>query len=115
MVSGDGYRLLWFQSKRKAAMGAATRNRRAEHASAALAELQERLSGPRTRFRQRGQVEQAVARLLEEPEIATWLAVRVPARSSQDHRGAPALVATLTSVECRIFWPLGRPPADGNF
>ena len=60
MVSGDGYRLLWFHSTRKAALDAATRNRRLQQASAALAELQERLSGPRTRFRQRGPVEQAV-------------------------------------------------------
>ena len=41
MVSGDGYRLLWFQSARKAALDAATRNRQLQQASAALAELQE--------------------------------------------------------------------------
>jgi transposase len=88
MVSGDGYRLLWFHSTRKAALDAATRNRRLQQASAALAELQERLSGPRTRFRQRGQVEQAVARILEEQEVAAWLAVRVEERPRETFRQA---------------------------
>ena len=88
MVSGDGYRLLWFHSTRKAALDAATRNRRLQQASAALAELQERLSGPRTRFRQRGPVEQAVARILEEHEVAAWLAVRVEERPRETFRQA---------------------------
>jgi hypothetical protein len=51
MVTGDGYRLLWCHSMRKAALDATPRNRRLQQASAALAELQERLSRPRTRFR----------------------------------------------------------------
>ena len=88
MVSGDGYRLLWFHSTRKAELDAATRNRRLQQASAALAELQERLAGPRTRFRQRGQVEQAVARIQEEPDVAAWLAVRIEERPRETFRQA---------------------------
>jgi transposase len=88
MITGDGYRLLWFHSTRKAALDATTRNRRLQQASAALAELQERLSGPRTRFRQRAQVEQAVARIREEQEVAAWLAVRVEERPRETFRQA---------------------------
>jgi transposase len=88
MVSGDGYRLLWFHSTRKAELDAATRNRRLQQGSASLADLQERLSGPRTRFRQRGPVEQAVARILEESEVAAWLAVRIEERPRETYRQA---------------------------
>jgi len=88
MVSSDGYRLLWYHSTRKAALDAATRNRWLQQASAALAELQERLAGPRTRFRQRAQVEQAVTRILEEHEVAAWLAVRIEERPRETFRQA---------------------------
>jgi transposase len=88
MVSSDGYRLLWYHSTRKAALDAATRNRWLQQASAALAELQERLAGPRTRFRQRVQVEQAVTRILEEQEVAAWLAVRIEERPRETFRQA---------------------------
>ena len=87
-LTGDGYRLLWFHSTRKAELDAAARARRLQQASAALAELQERLSGPRTRFRQPGQVEQAVTRILEEQEAAAWLAVRIEQRPRETFRQA---------------------------
>ena len=89
MVSGDGYRLLWFQSTRTAALDAATRNRRLQQASAALAELQERLSGPRTRFRQ-ARAGRAGRRgeILEEQEVAAWLAVGVEERPRETFRQA---------------------------
>jgi transposase len=88
MVTGDGYRLFWFHSTRKAELDAATRSRRLQQASAALAELQQRLSGPRTRFRQRVQVEQAVARILEELEVTAWLAVRIEEQPRESFRQA---------------------------
>lgn len=88
MVTGDGYRLFWFRSTRKAELDAVTRSRRLQQASAALAELQQRLSGPRTRFRQRAQVEQAVARILEELEVAAWLAVRIEEAPRETFRQA---------------------------
>jgi transposase len=88
MLTGDGYRLLWYRSTRKAERDAATRARRLHQASAALAELQERLAGPRTRFRQRDQVEQAVNRILEEHEAAAWLTVRIDERPRETFRQA---------------------------
>jgi hypothetical protein len=41
MVTGDGYRLFWFQSTPKVELDAAMRNQRLQLASAALAELQQ--------------------------------------------------------------------------
>ena len=88
MLSGDGYRLLWFHSTHKAELDATTRNRRLQQASSALADLQERLAGPRTRYRQRSQVEQAVARILEEPDVTAWLVVRIEERPRETFRQA---------------------------
>lgn len=86
MISGDGYRLLWYHSTRKAQIDTLARNRRLQRAWAELADLQARLTGPRTRFRQRAQVEQAVARILEDTDVAAWLRVTIEERSQETYR-----------------------------
>lgn len=86
MTSGDGYRLLWYHSTRKAQLDTLARNRRLQRAWAELADLQARLRGPRTRFRQRAKVEQAVARILEDTQVAAWLRVTIEERSQETYR-----------------------------
>jgi transposase len=87
-VTGDGYRLLWYHSTRKAALDAAARARRIQRALAALEELRARLSGPRTRLRQRSKVEQAVGQILCEPELVACVAVRIDEREEAAYRQA---------------------------
>ena len=48
-TTAEGYRLVWFQSARKAELDALARHKRLERASAALAELRAKLTSPRTR------------------------------------------------------------------
>ena len=50
-TSVEGYRLIWYYSTRKAELDMLARHKRVERALAALAELQEKLSSPRTRYR----------------------------------------------------------------
>jgi len=88
MVSGEGYRLLWFHSRRKADLDVVTRNRQIQRALALLADLRARLQGPRTRFRQRAPVEQAVARILDEQEVTSWVVVRIEEHSQETYRQA---------------------------
>jgi transposase len=88
MLSGEGYRLLWFHSTRKAQADTLARNRRLQRAWAELADLQARLVGPRTRFRQRTQVEEAVARLLAEHDVVPWVRVRIEERNQETYRQA---------------------------
>jgi transposase len=88
MVTGEGYRLLWFHSRKKAELDAVTRNRRIQRTLVLLADLQTRLQGPRTRFRQRALVEQAVARILEEQEVTSWVVVRIAEHSQDTYRQA---------------------------
>ena len=85
-TSSDGYRLLWYHSTRKAQIDTLARNRRLQRAWAELADLQARLKGPRTRFRQRAKVEQAVARILEDTGVAAWLRVTIEEQGQETYR-----------------------------
>jgi transposase len=88
MTSRDGYRLLWYHSTRKAQIDTLARNRRLQRAWAELAALQDRLTGSRTRFRQRDKVEQAVARILEDTDVAAWLRVTITEQGQDTYRQA---------------------------
>ncbi|MGH8221900.1 MAG: IS1634 family transposase [Woeseiaceae bacterium] len=87
-TSSDGYRLLWYHSTRKAQIDTLARNRRLQRAWAELADLQARLKGPRTRYRQRVKVEQAVERILEEAGVAAWLHVTIEEQGQDTYRQA---------------------------
>lgn len=87
-LSSDGYRLLWYRSTRKAELDLAARARRVQRALAALTELRERLSSPRTRFRERAKVQQAVAEVLAQYEVEAWLRVHIEEREDARYRQA---------------------------
>ena len=87
-LSGDGYRLLWFHSTRKAELDNLARNRRLQRALSELTDLQTRLNGPRTRFRERAKVEEAVARILDQHAVTPWLTIRIEERNQESYRQA---------------------------
>lgn len=87
-LSSDGFRLLWYHSTRKASLDVATRQRRISKTVQALTELRGRLTGPRTRFRNRQAVEQAVERLLVEHQATDWIGVTIEEREDAEYRQA---------------------------
>ena len=87
-LSSQGYRLLWYRSTRKAELDQATRARHVQRALGALTELRERLSSPRTRFRDRGKVQQAVDNLLAECEVESLVRVQIEEREDAKYRQA---------------------------
>jgi transposase len=87
-VHSEGYRLLWYQSTRKAEQDAAGRTRSIQRATEALSDLRERLQGPRTRFRERAKVEQAVAEVLAESDATSWLLVAIEEQEEATFRQA---------------------------
>jgi transposase len=89
-LSNDGFRLLWYHSTRKAGLDAATRQRRISQTVQALTELRGRLTGPRTRFRKRQVVQQAVERLLAEHEAANWISVKIEEQEDVEYQQATA-------------------------
>jgi len=87
-VHSEGYRLLWYHSTRKAEQDAACRARSIQRATEALSGLRERLQGPRTRFRERAKVEQAVAEILANVEAKSWLRVAIEEQEEATFRQA---------------------------
>ena len=85
-VHSEGYRLLWYRSTRKAEQDQSRRARSIQKGTEALGDLRERLQGPRTRFRERSKVEQAVAEVLAEAEASPGCGSR--SRNTRKRRSA---------------------------
>jgi transposase len=87
-VHSEGYRLLWYRSTRKAEQDQSRRARSIQKATEALGDLRGRLQGPRTRFRERPKVEQALAAVLAEAEAGPWLRVEIEGQEEETFRQA---------------------------
>jgi transposase len=87
-VHSEGYRLLWYRSTRKAEQDKSRRARTIRKATEALSDLRERLRSPRTRFRTRSKVEQALAEILTEAEASSWLLVEIEGQEEETFRQA---------------------------
>jgi transposase len=92
-TTAEGYRLIWYHSARKAELDALARHKRVERASTALAELQAKLTSPRTRYRERAKVAQAVDAILRDGEAEGFIEVTIEERTTetfrQERRGRP--------------------------
>jgi transposase len=93
MTSVEGYRLVWYHSTRKAELDAVTRHHRIERASGCLAELRQKLASPRTRYRERAKVAQAVEAILRDGGVEGLIEVAIEPRTTeryrQERRGRP--------------------------
>ena len=87
-VHSEGYRLFWYCSTCKAEQDKSRRARAIQKATEALSDLRERLQGPRTRFRTRSKVEQALAEILAEAEASSWLLVEIEEQEEETFRQA---------------------------
>lgn len=92
-LTAEGYRLHWFHSQCKAESDAATRARQVQRATTELQGLAEKLASPRTRYKERAVVERAVAKILEDRGVESWLRVQIEeqeqATFKQARRGRP--------------------------
>jgi transposase len=92
-TTAEGYRLVWYHTVRKAELDALTRHRRLERATAALTELQAKLTSTRTRYRDRAKVAQAVDTILGDGDVEGLLVTEIEERTTetfrQDRRGRP--------------------------
>ncbi len=93
-VSQEGFRLLWFHSRRKEETDAATRARQLQRAIGELTDLRERLQGSRTRFRQHEKVVAAVDAILDARGAREFLRVEITQQEQetfrQTKRGRPS-------------------------
>jgi transposase len=89
----EGYRLLWYHSSRKEEFDREARTKKITRALHELDELQERLQGPRTRFRERPKVQAELDKILAPTGGAPFVKVSVrehhEERYRQDAPGRP--------------------------
>jgi transposase len=88
MLSSDGYRLLWYHSTKKADHDARYRAGSLQRAIRGLTELRVRLSGPRTRFKNRKKVDEAVQEIVKRLKEESLLTVTVEEREEGTFRQA---------------------------
>jgi transposase len=93
MFSAEGYRLIWFHSTSKAESDFEARQRRVARTMTRLSDLRQKLASPRTRYRQRAKIEEAVAAILQELGTAEWFTITIEEREverfRQEGRGRP--------------------------
>ena len=89
----EGYRLIWYHSTRKAELDAEARLTRLEKALKGLDELRAKLASPRTRYRSRAKVVEAVEELLQNCDVTEWISVQIEEQVTekyrQEQRGRP--------------------------
>src|SRR4051794_32917856 len=93
-LSEEGYRLVWYHSTGKAENDAAMRARQVDRALRELAELQQKLGSPRSRYRERAKVVAAVEAILESRGAGGWITTTIEERMvekyHQEGRGRPS-------------------------
>ena len=89
----EGYRLIWYHSTRKAELDLEARLAQLEKALKRLDELRAKLASPRTRYRSRAKVVEAVETLLGECDVTDWITVQIEEQLTenfrQERRGRP--------------------------
>jgi transposase len=93
-LSEEGYRLVWYHSTSKAENDAAMRARQVDRALRELAELQQKLGSPRSRYQERAKVVAAVETILESRGAGGWITTTIEERAVekylQEGRGRPS-------------------------
>ena len=128
ITSVEGYRLIWYHSTAQGRVRRPARHHRIERATGRLAELRQKLALPRTRYRQRAKVAEAVETILRETETEGWIAVTIAERATatfrQQRRGRPNAQSVYVKEEQMRFeltWDLDHArlaeeaPCDGIF
>lgn len=85
-VTSDGFRLIWFHSRRKAELDQMARSQRVQRAIKDLEALQQRLISPRTRFHEHQQVQNAAEAVLAEQSVERLLAVEIQETQEEIYR-----------------------------
>jgi len=87
-ASAEGYRLVWYHSRRKAEQDAMTRAARIERALKELASLRDKLRSPRSRYRDRAKVAAAVAEILASCDAENWIVTEIQQQEVETFRQA---------------------------
>jgi len=87
-TTAEGYRLIWYHSRRKAELDAVARVARLERALKELAELRDKLQSSRTRYRQESKVVEAVDEILARHGVEELIVTEVEQQELETFRQA---------------------------
>jgi hypothetical protein len=82
----EGYWLIWYHSTRRAKLDAEARLTRVEEALKHLDKLRAKLASPRTRYRSRANVAEAMEVLLWDCEVTEWILVEIEEQVTEKFR-----------------------------
>jgi transposase len=106
-TTGEGYRLVWYHSARKAELDALARHKRLERAAAAMSELKTKLTSSRTRYRDHAKVAAAVDAVLRDGDVEGFIVVEIKEITTetfrQERRGRPGPDTKYTRSEATRF------------
>lgn len=92
-LTSEGYRLPWYHSTHKAQLDAAARASNIRRSLQDLGQLRDKLRSPRTRYRDRTKIQEAVEEILTSYQVTQFLRTHleeVPVETfRQNHRGRP--------------------------
>lgn len=110
--SAEGYRLVWYHSRRKAELDARARLTRLERAVLRLEALRQKLGSPRTRYRTRAKVVEAAEAVLDEFDVRAWITVDVTEhireKFRQEKRGRPGKGTKYVRQEAGVRFQLAH-------
>jgi transposase len=86
VIVPEGYRLWWFHSTRKTELDLAARSGKLQRTEQRLRRLQESLRSPRSRMRDRGKVQDAVAKILQGCHVEDWIRVDIHEHQDETYR-----------------------------
>lgn len=114
--SVEGYRIVWFHSTEKEKRDRQERQEKIDQAIGKLRDLKDRMASPRTRFRKRHKVDEAIQRILEQCQAPQWLEVQVSrkeeVRFRQASSGRPGPHTRYRRVVRTVFDLAWRPRSD---
>jgi transposase len=106
-LTSEGYRLLWYYSKGKAHLDAATRAANIRRGLQDLGQLRDKLHSPRTRYREQTKIQEAVEGILNTHQVMEFVKVHIEAvpveTFRQNHRGRPGPDTQYTKQVRRRF------------
>jgi transposase len=92
-LTSEGYRLLWYHSTGKAQLDASARATNLRRSLQDLGQLRDKLRSPRTRYRERTKVQEAVDGILDRHQVVEFIRIHIGVVSvetfRQNHRGRP--------------------------
>jgi transposase len=102
-LSAEGFRVIWFHSRRKAELDAISRHKRVQRALAFMSAIQQKLLSPKSRSRQRSKIQAAVEKCLARYEAENWIKYSIRSYETETfHQARPGRPTNDTPYQRKV-------------